>query len=73
MLGTGIVNLANELRPEAVILGGGVCAQGENLTRPLTKVIDDELFAGKRGPEVKLLIATLGNTAGILGAAALNM
>ena len=73
MLGTGIVNLANELRPEAIMLGGGVCAQGENLTRPLAKIIDDELFAGKRGPEVKLLIAALGNTAGILGAAALNM
>lgn len=73
MLGTGIANIANELRPEAVILGGGVCAQGENLTRPLAEMLKREIFAGERGPEVKLLVATLGNTAGVLGAAALHM
>ena len=71
MLGTGIANIANLLRPEAIILGGGVCAQGDNLLIPLRKHLDREIFAGTMGPEVKLLIATLGNTAGILGAAAL--
>ena len=72
-LGTGIANIANELRPEAVILGGGVCAQGEKLTRPLTEYLKGEIYAGERGPEVKILIAKLENTAGLLGAAALLM
>ncbi|MBO5879294.1 MAG: ROK family protein [Clostridia bacterium] len=71
MLGAGIANIANELRPEAIILGGGVCAQGDNLINPLKEILKREIFAGDKGPEVDLLIATLENSAGILGAAAL--
>lgn len=70
-LGIGITNLANEFRPEAVILGGGVCAQGDNLIKPLQEFVDREIFAGYKGPQVKILTATLENSAGILGAAAL--
>ena len=70
-LGVGLTNLANEFRPQAIILGGGVCAQGENLLNPLQEFVDKEIFAGEKGPQVKLLIATLGNSAGLLGAVAL--
>ncbi len=73
MLGAGITNLANEFRPQAIILGGGVCAQGETLLKPLREILKNELFAGEKGPQVELLIATLGNNAGLLGAAALWM
>lgn len=72
-LGTGIANIANVFRPEAVILGGGVCAQGEALTKPLEAFLKSEIYGGDKGPSVKILIATLGNRAGILGAAALLM
>ena len=72
-LGVGITNLANELRPEAVILGGGVCAQGDTLIKPLQAFVDKEIFAGTKGPQVKLVTATLENSAGLLGAAALWM
>jgi glucokinase len=72
-LGVGITNLANELRPEAVILGGGVCAQGDTLIKPLQAFVDKEIFAGAKGPQVKLVTATLENSAGLLGAAALWM
>lgn len=71
MLGCGIVNFANVFRPQVVLLGGGVCAQGDNLVKPLQAYLDRELFAGAMGPQVKILIAELGNSAGILGAAAL--
>lgn len=70
-LAVGIVNIANELRPQAVILGGGVCAQGDALVRPLQDILDKEIYAGEMGPQVKILTATLGNRAGLLGAAAL--
>ena len=73
MLGAGITNLANELRPEIVILGGGVCAQGDELIIPLQEFVDREIFGGDLGPKVKIVTATLGNSAGILGAAALIM
>ena len=70
-LGVGITNLANEFRPQAIILGGGVCAQGDSLIKPLQAFLDKEIFAGEKGPQVKILTATLGNSAGLLGAVAL--
>ena len=72
-LGVGITNLANEFRPEAILLGGGVCAQGDNLIKPLQAFVNREIFAGAKGPQVKILTAELENSAGILGAAALVM
>ena len=53
------------------MLGGGVCAQGEYLTAPLKKFIDDNTYGGDYAPEVKVIIATLGNDAGLIGAASL--
>ena len=70
-LGTGLVNVANEFRPEAIMLGGGVCAQGDTLIKPLQAFVNKEIFAGDKGPQVKVITATLGNSAGLLGAAAL--
>lgn len=68
-----ITNVANEFRPEAVILGGGVCAQGDSLIIPLREILKKEIFAGSDGPQVEILTAKLGNDAGCLGAAALVM
>ena len=72
-LACGLVNFANIFRPEAIILGGGVCAEGDNLVKPLQEIMDREIFAGKIGPQVPILVAELGNSAGLLGAAALLM
>ena len=73
MLGVCIVNIANLLRPEVVILGGGVCAEGERLLRPLREMLAREIHGGDTGPAVKIVTAELGNDAGLLGAAALLM
>ena len=72
-LACGITNYANIFRPHAVILGGGVCAQGDNLIKPLQKIVDRDVFAGELGPKCEVRIASLENTAGILGAVALVM
>ena len=72
-LACGITNFANIFRPETVLLGGGVCGQGDELVRPLQKLLDEEIFAGHLGPRVEIKIAELGNSAGLLGAAALLM
>ena len=66
-----ITNIANEFRPEAIIFGGGVCAQGKSLIEPIRKILKKEIFAGGVGPQVDILTAKLGNDAGCLGAAAL--
>lgn len=72
-LSCGLTNFANIFRPEAILVGGGVCAQGDNLIKPLDEKTNSCLFGGDKGPKVPILVAQLGNTAGLLGAAALLM
>lgn len=67
----GLVNLINVLYPEVIILGGGVCAQGETLLSPIREYIAEHFFVGKREVMPRLVVAELGNDAGIIGAAAL--
>lgn len=68
-LGEAIVNFVNIFRPDVILLSGGVCNQGEKLTKPLSLYIKDKCFAKESAfiPEVKCAI--LGNSAGIIGAA----
>ena len=72
-LAFGLTNLANIFRPEVILLGGGVCAQGDNLIKPVQEILDRDLFGGKMGPAVPVRVAELENSAGVLGAAALLM
>ena len=67
----GITNLANIFRPQVVILGGGVSAQGDRLIKPLQERLDKKIFGGQIYAPVKIVKASLGNSAGALGAAAL--
>lgn len=73
MLGAGLTNIASVFRPEAILIGGGVSAEGDNLIVPLQKYVDEHIFAGQRGPKVIVRRAELGNRAGTMGAAALVM
>ena len=70
-LACGLVNLANIFRPEVIMLGGGVAAQGERLTKPLQAIMDKEIFGGNNYAKVLVVPASLGNSAGAMGAAAL--
>ena len=72
-LSEGLLNLCNIFRPQAIMLGGGVCAQGDNLINRLNKRIKAQHYGYQGTPPVELLIASLGNDAGIIGAAALLM
>lgn len=70
-LGEGLVSFASIFRPEVIILGGGVSKEGENLVRPLQEKMDAEIYGGSLGPRVEIRVASLGNRAGLVGAAAL--
>lgn len=72
-LSEGIVNIANIFRPELIIIGGGVSAEGEKLTKPLQEIMDKEFYGGALIPSVKIVTASLGSDAGIIGAASLAM
>ena len=73
MLGEGLASFASLFRPDMILIGGGISAQGEELTQPLQQYVDSHIFGGKTGPGVKVACASLGNSAGIVGAAALLM
>lgn len=70
-LGEGLSNFINIFRPQAIILGGGVCAQGDYLVVPVQKYTDEHTYGGGRAPRTLILTATLGNDAGLIGAASL--
>lgn len=72
-LGEGLTNVANIFRPDAILLGGGICAEGETLLKPLRKFLKNSLYGGVAYAPVKILSATLGNDAGTFGAARLAM
>lgn len=69
-LAVGLVNLVNIFQPEAIIIGGGVCAQGDKVINPLKEILSERVYGGQL--KTKLCIATLGNDAGIVGAAMLG-
>jgi len=68
-LGAGIASFCNALRPQAVILGGGVCNAGEPLFAPLDKIVESLIFSTGDNKITPILRAELGNDAGIIGAA----
>lgn len=70
-LGLGIVNFVNIFRPQLVLLGGGISAQGETLTAPIYEMMKEECFGGEKGELPEIAIAALGNKAGMIGAASL--
>ena len=70
-LACGVANMMNIFQPEILCIGGGVCGQGDNLLSPLSEIVFKEQYAKTTPNKTKLVIATLGNDAGIVGAAAL--
>lgn len=70
-LADGITDLVNIFRPDIVVLGGGVCAQGETLTEPLGQYLRENCFGGAAAHIPPVVAAKNGNHAGIIGAAGL--
>jgi glucokinase len=68
-LGEGIASLAAVLDPGVVVIGGGVADAGELLLEPVRKAIEDNLPAAENRPHLQVRIATMGNEAGMIGAA----
>lgn len=70
-LAEGIANIVNVFRPQAVLIGGGISAEGEALTLPLQKMVDTKILGHGRYAPVTIRAASLGNDAGLVGAAML--
>lgn len=68
-LTTGTANILNIFQPSVMAFGGGIANEKDNLLKPLAKAVVNEMYGGKLKTELRS--ATLGNDAGIIGAAAL--
>lgn len=73
-LACGITNLINIFQPEILSIGGGISGERDNLLRPLLALIDRDQYNRDADSEkkTKIVIAQLGNDAGIIGAACLG-
>jgi len=70
-LAGGIITIVSFLDPELIVLGGGVSRAGDFLLDPVRKKVAEGKFF-KALPTGDIVIATLGNDAGIIGAAMLH-
>ena len=68
-LGDTLASIACVVNPETIVIGGGVSKAGEVLIDFIRPNYEKNVFCGSR--EVKFSLATLGNDAGIYGAAKL--
>ncbi len=71
-LACALTDFSNILNPEVILIGGGLSVQGKVLTDPINKYIQKYGFASELLDVATVKIATLGNDAGIIGAANLS-
>ena len=72
-LACGCTNFVNIFQPDVLIIGGGVSKEGGVLLNPLKEIISRESFDKDPEKATRVLAATLGNDAGIIGAAFLGL
>ncbi|HVF05056.1 MAG TPA: ROK family glucokinase [Frankiaceae bacterium] len=68
-LGRGLADLVSVLDPGVLVVGGGVAAAGELLLRPARESFARHLPGHDHRPVPEIRPATLGNAAGLVGAA----
>lgn len=67
----GLVNIINNFDPEVIVLGGGIAGAGQILLDAVNKKLPGMVFC-KGMPYARVMLATLGNDAGLIGAALLG-
>jgi glucokinase len=68
-VGQGLADLAAVLDPECFVIGGGVSEAGDVLLKPTTAAFELLLTGHGRRPLASVVLARLGNDAGMVGAA----
>lgn len=72
-LAVGLTNLINIFGPGYICLGGGVSMAGDALLLPVREKVEHRMFARAAARKPQIILAKLGNDAGILGAALLEI
>lgn len=68
-MGRGITSLVAVTDPEVVVIGGGVAKAGTLVSEPITQSFKRHYGAYDRRPVPRIVVATMGNSAGVIGAA----
>lgn len=71
-LACGITNTINIFQPDILCIGGGVCNEGDTLLLPLKKLVAESIYSKNSAKNTEICICSLGNDAGIIGAAMLG-
>ena len=71
-LAAGITNTINIFQPDVLCVGGGVCNEGDPLLLPMKALVEKEVYTRNSPKNTKIVIAELGNDAGLIGAAFLG-
>ena len=71
-LAAGITNTINIFQPDVLCIGGGVCNEGDPLLLPMKELVAKEVYTRNSPKNTEIVIAKLGNDAGIIGAAFLG-
>ena len=71
-IAVGTTNIVNIFQPEMICFGGGICNEGETLLAPIREHVARERYSKKQEVQTEICRATLGNDAGIIGAACLS-
>ncbi len=68
-LSEGLANAINSFMPEILVVGGGVCNEGDPLLIPLREKTMSKPYFGPGVRKTQIRLAMMGNDAGIVGAA----
>lgn len=71
-LACGIANTINIFQPDILCIGGGVCNEGDTLLLPLRELVAEQIYSKNSAKNTEIVICSLGNEAGIIGAAMLH-
>ncbi len=71
-LSVGITDIINVFQPEILCIGGGVSQAGDKLLEPLKRMVNQQVYTRDSAVKTEIVIASLGNDAGIIGAAMLD-
>lgn len=66
-LSEGLTTITNILRPELIVIGGGVTESANQFLDQLNEYVNSNIFGGMLLP-IKIVKAELGNNAGMIGA-----
>lgn len=72
-LAAGITNTINIFQPDILCIGGGVCNEGDPLLVPMKEIVEKEVYTRNSPKNTEIVIAKLGNNAGLIGAAFLGL